>query len=416
MDAVVKDETLIEKEILDIDLLREGKTPQSKEVREELFVGIEFLTDFWKEKYLDEYIRAGGSKIKFITGRPGSGKTFMLSQIADQARRDGYIVASFSAQEIWLHDFKEIYVEILKQCDIVKCLQGCASVIIDSMGVEEAKIPVGMTLMDYLAANNQGDPLTRREIRLLLKTMFLEDPLLDNNFALACSLITGGILGHPLLEEKNQELLLSWMSGDRSVKLSLLRALGLSPSRITKYNARHMLRSLARVIRLSGYAGLIVVIDDLEILLNRSSMNLIHYTKLRREDTYESIRQLIDDIDSMRNIMFLFGFDRELLDNDNYGIKSYQALWMRIQNEIVSKKMNRFADILDMDVLNQQIFTEDSIVAMAEKLRAYAQKEGLETQECSMEDAKKILGQARLGGIGIPELVNRKVLGGEQNV
>ena len=33
---------------------------------EELTCGIEFLTDFWKEKYLREYIKNGGSKIKFI--------------------------------------------------------------------------------------------------------------------------------------------------------------------------------------------------------------------------------------------------------------------------------------------------------------------------------------------------------------
>lgn len=40
--------------------------------------GIGFLTDFWKEKYLQEYIKDGGSKIKFITGREGSGKTYFL--------------------------------------------------------------------------------------------------------------------------------------------------------------------------------------------------------------------------------------------------------------------------------------------------------------------------------------------------
>ena len=35
----------------------------------------------------------------------------------------------------------------------------------------------------------------------------------------------------------------------------------------------------------------------------------------------------------MKNIMFVFAFERELLDHDSAGLKSYQALWMRIQNE-----------------------------------------------------------------------------------
>lgn len=411
------EETMIDgRETPDAELLMQGKVPHNAETRKKLSVGIEFLTDFWEEKYLKEYIAAGGSKMKFVTGRPGSGKSFLLNRVMDAAAGQNYAVASFSAEEIWLHDFKEIYVEILRQCDILKCLRGCASEIIRLMGVEEDKIPEGMTFMDYLAQQDMGDALTRREIRLQLKKMFLEDPLLDNNFALACSLLTGGLLGHPLLEQKNQELLLAWLGGDRTVKLSMLRALGLSPSRITKYNARHMLRSLARVIHLAGYSGLLVVIDDLEILLNRSSLKPIHYTKLRREDTYESIRQLIDDIDSMRNIMFVFGFDRDLLDNDNYGIKSYQALWMRIQSEIAGKRFNCFADIVDMDAMGQQIFTAEKLVKMADALKAVLDEEGVKTNSVSPESVEQIFRQSRLGGIGIPGMINKAVLGGEGNV
>ena len=59
-----------------------------------------------------------------------------------------------------------------------------------------------------------------------------------------------------ILEEQNRELLLGWMRGDRGVKIPSLRSLGLSPVRITKVNARHMLRSLASVIQMAGYSGL----------------------------------------------------------------------------------------------------------------------------------------------------------------
>lgn len=50
---------------------------------------------------------------------------------------------------------------------------------------------------------------------------------------------------------------------------------------------------------------------------------------------YSGLFVTIDDIDSMKYLMFVYAFDRELLDNENSGLKSYQALWMRIQNEIV---------------------------------------------------------------------------------
>ena len=146
---------------------------------------------------------------------------------------------------------------------------------------------------------------------------FTRNPRLDNTFAGCCQLLTGGLLGHPLLENANRELVLGYLHGDNTVKLSQMRALGLSDAGITKYNARHLLRSLCEVVRLAGYKGLLIVIDDMETLLNRVSGDAVRYTKLRRENTYESISQLIDDIDSMRNVMFLLCFRRELMDDDS---------------------------------------------------------------------------------------------------
>lgn len=393
-------------------LILQGKAPGRGALVRELSEGIDFLADFWADKYLQEYIREGGSKIKFVTGKPGSGKSHFLQLFSTMASEQQYQTVDFSANEIWLHDFKEIYLEILHQCDIMECLKKCAAQVVKRMGYRSEEIPEGMTFMDYLSSQDMGDAITRREIRLQLKELFLENPLMDNNFALACSLLTGGILGHPLLEAQNQELLLAWMQGDRTVKLSLVRALGLSPSRITRYNARHMLRSLCEIIRMGGYAGLVVLIDDLEILLGRSSLAPLHYTKMRREDTYESIRQLTDEIDSLKNIMFVFGFDRELFDNENAGVKSYQALWMRIQNEIVGERFNRFGDIVDLDRMAAQEYGPGTLVSMSGKLADYIVSRGGQAGVISLETAKEILAGAGFGGTGIPRLVNEKTLGG----
>ena len=387
---------------------------------------MEVLTKFWSEKYLDEYIKEGGSKIKFVTGRPGSGKTYLLRELEEQARQRNYKTAAFSARDIWLHDFKEIYLEILRQCDIMEALRRCAGKVAERMGYDQAAVPEGMSFMDYLSSQDMGDAITRREIRLQLREMFLDNPLFDNNFALACSLLTGGILGHPVLESQNQELLLSWLHGDKSAKLSLLRGLGLSPSRITRYNARHMLRSLVEVLHVGGYAGVVVLIDDMETLLGRSHDSELRYTKMRREDTYESIRQLIDEIDSLRNIFFIFGFDRELFDDDRAGIKSYQALWMRIQNEIISPRFNCFTDVADMDRMAAQFCSAESLVAMSEAMlkrleeirsaRSESAKGSGEPGRITREQAEEILKNAGLGGLGIPGQVAEATFGGEHHV
>lgn len=369
----------------------------------QLTCGIDFLTDFWREKYLKEYIKNGGSKIKFITGRTGSGKTHFLRLMNSIVCEENYKTVQFSAKNVWMHDFKEIYVEIFQQCDIMECLEAVSHHLIEEMGFDHHDIPEGMKFIDYLSQNGSGDALTRREIRALLRQIFLDNPMLDNNFALACSMLTGSILGYPVLEEQNREMLLLWLNGDRTIKLSQLRTLGFYPSRITKYNARHMLRSLSEIIRMGGYSGLFITIDNLEILVSRSSLEPVHYTKMKREDTYESIRQLIDDIDSMKNIMFVYAFDRELMDNENAGIKSYQALWMRIQNEIVGERFNRFSDMVDLDRFAAQEYSPDVIIAISRSLAAL--KTQVSINPLDEEAAERIASQARTGAVGIPKLI-----------
>jgi hypothetical protein len=312
------------------------------------------LVDFWREHYLDAYIALGGSKIKFITGNPGSGKSRFLRLFLAEAAERGFKTVSLSAKNVWLHDFKEIYVAVLNAVDLEACLEACARSIVAQMGCRFEDIPQGMNFADYLTREGRFDPIARLELRAQISAMFFKNPRIDKNFAVCAALMTGGILGHPMLESASRDQLYAWLSADKSVRLPALRKLGLSPLKIAKHNARHMLRSLVEILRLAGYAGLVVGVDDLEIFTEISSLEDIRYTKMRREDAYESIRELIDEIDTLSSVMFAFAFDRELMDNEAAGLKSYQALWMRIQNEIGSRRFNRFSDIIDMNKVNSE--------------------------------------------------------------
>ena len=398
--------------------IQKGEAPFYGYELAEMSEGIEFLTDFLAKNYLEEFIPSGGSKMKFVTGRRGSGKSHFLHYMSAIAGQKSYVTAAFSAGDIWLHDFKEVYLEILRQCDLMECLKACADRIVENMGYALTDIPEGQSFMDYLSSIGEADPITKREIRMQLKTMFWDNPNMDNNFALCCSHLTGSILGHPMLEAQNIDILSGWLHCDKTIRLLHLRALGLSPVRITKYNARHMLRSLAQVVHLGGHPGLMICIDDMEVLCDRSSLQPMRYTKMRREDTYESIRELIDEIDSMKYVMFIFGFDRELMDNENFGLKSYQALWMRIQNEIVGEQFNRFADIIDMDRLGHEIFDTESLRNLAQKLVMIAGENGAEASMPDDETLMELLERSRVNSIGLPLALLRQVFGegGEEDV
>lgn len=400
-----------------LEALARGEVPGSGDLLERLTAGLEPFVDFLTEQYLQDYIPEGGSKIKLITGRQGSGKTHLAQLLLNRASSLGYQTVSLSAREVWLHDFREIYLQILKQCDIERVLSDCARQIARSLGYEPEQFGEGKKLMDYLSERGEADSISRSEIRNALRSYFTRNPRLDNCFAACCSLLTGDMLGHPQLESANRELILSFLNGDKTVRLSQIRALGVSPSSITRLNARHLLRSLAEVIHLSGAPGLLVLIDDMETLLRRSSEDFIHYTKLRREDTYESIRQLIDDIDSMRHVMFFMSFDRQLMDDESLGLKSYQALWMRIQNEVVSPRFNRFGDIIDMDRYADGFYDPATLVEMGRKLHELMSEAGYPTQPLTENTARQIIERGQYGGLGLPWLVNRSVLeGGESDV
>ncbi len=390
-----------------LTLLKQGQAPGNREILQEITVGSDFILDFWKEKYLDGYLPQGGSKIKFLTGRTGSGRTHLLELLAIEAEGRGYIPVSFSAREVWLHDFKEIYVAILRQVNLMERLKLCCGELIRQLGYDPAVIPEGMTFTDYLSSQGDLDPLTKREIRHQLDQLFLTNPLIDNNFGLACSLLTGGLLGHPTLEEPSRRLLHLWLEGNREARLPALRRLGLSPSRITKYNARHMLRSLVEVCRLAGFKGLVISIDDMEILVGADSTETIRYTRLKREDAYESIRELIDEIDTLRNTMFIFSFERGLIDNDKAGLKSYQALWMRIQNEIEGARFNRFADIVDLDRLIDEVYTPEIMVEMSARLASVINRLDQGAQPITLNTAEELHARARFGRMSLPRQVNR---------
>ena len=396
-------------------LLR-GEAPGPGAILDGITVGLESLTDFLSDQYLREFIPLGGSKIKFATGRPGCGKTHFSQVMLDQAKALGYLTAGFSARTVWLHDFREIYLNILEQCGIERVLRDCADQITRELGYDPAQIGEGQKLMDYLSERGEGDAISKGEIRNALRRFFTRNPMLDSCFAACCSLLTGDLLGHPTLEPASRDLILAFMNGDKSVRLAQLRALGLSPTSVTRYNARHLLRSLAEVVHLGGHPGLLIVIDDMEALLNRAQSETIRYTKLRREDTYESIRQLIDDIDSMHYVIFLMCFDRALMDDESYGMKSYQALWMRIQSEVVSTRFNRFADIIDLDRYADEYYTAPLLAEMSKKLADVLAESGYAATPLTEAAAQEIIERGQYGGLGLPYLMNRQLVeGGAQN-
>lgn len=85
-----------------------------------------------------------------------------------------------------------------------------------------------------------------------------------------------------------------------------------------------------------------------------------------------------------------------------------------MQNEVISLRFNRFADIVDMDRYGDEHYSEDEMLEMSRRLADVLARNGVETGQVTPEDAAQAKARAVFGKLGIPYLVNRMTLEGER--
>ncbi|MBQ0072410.1 MAG: DUF2791 family P-loop domain-containing protein [Spirochaetales bacterium] len=373
----------------------------------DLIVGMDKVVEFFRKEYFDSFTAKGGASIKFLSGKKGSGKSSLLALLEQTAKEEGFYTSSLSADTIYLNDFSQLYLEILNSFDFETCVIKICSSVVKDCGYSYA-VSSPLSVLDQMANDGTLDPLTRQELKSAVKRKLLNNPYMDRNFALVLSLFCYHKLGLADLEDTSKDILLRWIHADKDLKLTTLRSFGLLPYRINKYNARSLIRSLSELVKLAGYQGLFVGIDNLDILISTSSLEAVHYTKMKRDDAYEALRQLVDEVDTFRYIFFVFVFDHSLLHDEKNGIKSYQALWLRLQNEIVSKRLNLFQNLLDMERINETYLTAEVLVEMSERLSTYLTTLSLSSVPISRDKAESIISQAKLGALPMPILVNQE--------
>jgi len=139
-----------------------------------------------------------------------------------------------------------------------------------------------------------------------------------------------------------------WFRAEK-VGLAELRPLRLY-KRADRHSARNFLRSLVALALRAGYRGLVVTVDNLDALLERDpATGRLRYTRAVRDEAYEAIRELIDDVDELQATLFLFAGRRGVLEDEKGGISSYEALRLRLLPEVRASRFNPYADVVDLD-------------------------------------------------------------------
>lgn len=331
-----------------IDLLRVGHPPSDPALLEFLTAGSDLWLDFVCERYLDTYIRQGGSKVKLLIGKSGIGKTHHLYMIQTKASSRGYLTAYVDAHSVRLHRFSNLYEAIVEQLDISGIVAGYTRYVLDQVDIRYKESSETTSIFNWYVSQ-VGVEAAREKLRSAFQVV-TRNPHIQRTFGIVMLHLIRDYLGmRPLLPE-DQSALLGWIRGEKITTASRRRFHVYE--RIDKENSRDALRSLLECIRSAGYAGMVVCLDGLEAIVERNSeTNRWSYSRQARDDSYESIRQLIDDTDNLNSMFVLLAGRTELIQDSERGLKSYYALWTRLQNEIMSLDFNKFSDQTNLDRL-----------------------------------------------------------------
>lgn len=309
------------------------------------------LIDFWNERYLAGYIRDGGSTIKLVTALDRETVNGFLRLAEQTAVEQGYLTAFLDAAAVArVNVFTNIYQALVSKLDLAALIRDYCNCVVRFLGYNPDEIPKETPFADWATeARGRDLIILQREIREKLEIDLFRNRSLNRTFATVVLQLAADELRakEKRLTVEEKDILYAWMRAEAGSLRDLKKFHVFS--RINRYNARLMLRSMVELARLAGKKGLFLAVGGLEVLLSRKENKRPLYSRTAREEFYESIRQLIDEIDTLDHLMIVLGFQRELADDMLAGLKSYEALWLRIQHEVSGSRPNLFRDFLDLD-------------------------------------------------------------------
>jgi hypothetical protein len=264
-----------------IDALRRGTVPQRG--LNTFAVG----TDRFAAAFDDELatVAAGGAGFKAVRGEYGSGKTFVVRWLAELARTQGFATAEvqISEGETPLHHLETVYRRLCERLTTADTAGGALRSAVDSwfFALHEDVVAAGtVQSSDAEAVLAATDALAEQRLgAVAARAPALAAVLRGYRRALADG------------DTARAEGLLAWLGGQPHVAASVKRAAGIRGD-LDHDAALAFLAGLLSILRGAGYAGLVVVLDEVETLQRVRSD--------ARDRALNALRQLIDEVDQGR--------------------------------------------------------------------------------------------------------------------
>lgn len=296
-----------------------------------------------------ERIADGGSGFRVVIGEYGAGKTFFLNLVRAMAMEKKLVVASADLNpDRRLHasggQARSLYAELMRNMSTRTKPDGGAL-----SGIVEKFIATAKT--EAKAAGQSTETVIRQKLDHLTE--------LVNGYDFA-DVIAAYCRGFEEGSEQLKADAVRWLRGEFSTKTDARQALGVRTI-VDDAAVYDQLKLMARFVRLAGFSGLLVSLDELVNLYKLANTQA-------RNANYEQILRILNDSlqGTAVGLGFVLGGTPEFLLDTRRGLYSYPALQSRLaQNTFASGGLVDFSG----PVVRLASLTPEDFYVLLQKIR-----------------------------------------------
>lgn len=304
-------------------------------------------------------IAVGGASFRFVVGRYGAGKSFLLQTIRNYAMERGFVVidADLSPERRFIGSKGEgiaTYRELIKNLSTQTSPDGGALSLILSKWISALKTEV-MTENRITADEERLNQLV--ELKIYQTIDELETAAVHGfDFARIISLYWKAVVND---DDESKSKSLKWLRGEYSTKTEAKQELGIG-SIINDSDWYEYIKLLSLFVVKAGYKGMLMIVDELVNLFK-----IPH--SLTRQYNYEKILTMYNDImqGKAQYLGIIMGGTPQSVEDTRRGVFSYEALKSRLEN-------SRFSDGVTRDLLSPIIklkpLTPEEMYFLSQKL------------------------------------------------
>jgi len=326
-------------------------------------VGLEYVTVGRKseiEALLRDIsiIEDGGASFRFVMGKYGSGKSFLLQTIRNYAMKKGFVVvdADLSPDRRLSGTNGQglaTYKELIKNMSTSTKSDGGALSLILEKWISNIKVEV-MTANKETLNEIQFNKLISNKIMSVVNEM--QGMIHGFEFGTVIKLYWQSYIDE---DEDMKSNVLKWFRGEYLTKRDSKNAIGVSEI-ISDNNWYEYIKIFALFLVRAGYKGMIVLIDEL--------VNIYKITNTTsRQNNYEKMLAIYNDMlqGKANYIGVIMGGTPQSIEDKHRGVFSYEALQSRLETSKFSKE--GMQDLMS-PIIKLEPLTNSEMYVLIEKL------------------------------------------------